>query len=239
MIIKKGIFHTTFLLSLVFHATVLLPIPNFMSSESKTNDELDLTYTIIQEINKQKIELPPIEKPRIVKDDPMPAQEIRQKPPHRFTGMKKDASIKKNPIIKKKPEIKKSTVNTVKKIARSEAIVPKKTKKIIAKKAILDESLAKSKVYFSYYKIINEQLRQSVILPDNFSEGEVALSFMLTSDGVLRNVEVLKSTAITNLSLTDAAVEIVQNAAPFPPFPKNLKNSKLTFNIVICFRERG
>ena len=49
----------------------------------------------------------------------------------------------------------------------------------------------------------------------------------------------IDDTAQGNFSLVDTAEEIVQRAAPFPPFPKNLQKSELTFNVVICFRERG
>ena len=102
-----------------------------------------------------------------------------------------------------------------------------------------EEDLSKDKYYISYYRLINELLRDSVIYPEDFSEGEIGLTFVLNSDGSLVNVDILQDTSYNNNSLRETAKQIVKNAAPFPPFPKELCQSQLTFNVVFCFRERS
>ena len=76
-----------------------------------------------------------------------------------------------------------------------------------------------------------------MIYPSHFSEGEIGLSFILDSDGGLKDVKVIKTTAAESEVLKETAMQIVKRAAPFPPFPKNLQQTQLTFNIVFCFKE--
>ncbi|MFH1459265.1 MAG: energy transducer TonB [Candidatus Omnitrophota bacterium] len=101
------------------------------------------------------------------------------------------------------------------------------------------DNLSQDEIFVNYYRQVNEQLRQSVVYPDNFSEGEIALTFVLACDGSLRSVEVIDSTSPGNISLCETAMQIVEKASPFPPFPENLQQSQLTFNVVICFREHS
>lgn len=226
---KDNLFKTTFLISLFFHALVLLPIPKLKISQNNTEPYLKMRYLkIISTAKTKKIAV----EAHKVSQKKSTLQANRRKNKVIRTARKKirKKTYKKKPIKLKNAKISAEKINTIPKIEE---------KKVFTKKTPAKEKITKDKNYISYYKLINELLRQSVIYPQNFSEGEVAVSFVLTSDGTLKSVKVLQDTSPYNVCLRETAVQIVKNASPFPPFPKELQQMQLTFSIVICFRERS
>ncbi|HUT54208.1 MAG TPA: energy transducer TonB [bacterium] len=73
-------------------------------------------------------------------------------------------------------------------------------------------------------------------LQENREEGTVSVRFVIQPSGAVRGVEVAKSSG--HPLLDQAAVEIVENAAPFPPLPPELGISELPVNSPIRFTLR-
>ncbi len=223
---KSNLFKITFLISLIVHAVFFLPIPELKKPKQKETKQLYLSYLTLKIPAKKKVAQ--------FKHKKIILKNRRVSPKKKLT-----AESQKNSVIKEQDD-KKVNSHTVKRLNnKQDKIVKLRQKKQIVTAA--DESkkkeLSKNKSYISYYKLINEQLRQAVIYPSHFSEGEISLSFVLASDGKLKNVEVLQATSLENEILKETAMQIVKRASPFPPFPKNLQQKQLTFNIVFCFKE--
>ncbi len=218
---NNRVFETTFFISLIVHAIILLPMPTFTPAMSKPEISPTLMYMALQ--------VPPQLK-NIANDLPKPGRIMPQ------TEQKKIPA----PETAKKEILKTETAVPLPAPVKSADAVPKpEPKPIVTTKETTASDLSKDKTYISYYRLINEQLRQSAICPEIFSEGEIEVSFVLSADGQLRSVEVLPDSSCPDFSLRETALQIVKRASPFPPFPMNLQQSQLTFNVVICFRERS
>lgn len=100
------------------------------------------------------------------------------------------------------------------------------------------DDAAQSGMYTNYYKIINDQLQRAALSPADFAEGQITLSFVVMADGSLVSVDVVPDSSTPDSTLQQTAVQIVRDASPFPPFPRDLRKIDLTFNVVICFREQ-
>ncbi len=74
-------------------------------------------------------------------------------------------------------------------------------------------------------------------LQQNREEGTVGVRFVIQPGGGVRQVEVVKSSG--HPLLDQAAVEIIENAAPFPPLPPELGVSELAVNSPIRFTLRS
>jgi outer membrane biosynthesis protein TonB len=95
----------------------------------------------------------------------------------------------------------------------------------------------KSPEYKSYYQIIREKIkREAYAHYKNLEEGEVFLSFILASDGSVKDLIVNNQKTTASPSLIDIANRSVKESSPFPGFPEKLKtNPQLSFNVIISF----
>jgi TonB family protein len=90
--------------------------------------------------------------------------------------------------------------------------------------------------YISYYQIVREKIRRSAYQNYTHNEtGEVYLSFIISSDGLIRNARLVQEKSGANDYLKGIALKSVNDASPFPNFPKELDYPQLTFNIIISF----
>lgn len=112
--------------------------------------------------------------------------------------------------------------------------------KIEARELIREQAgLRASQGYINYYQHIRESIRQS--LKSHYknisAKGEVALIFILTSDGALAAIDVDEAKSVRDPSLVRIAIESVKESAPFPPFPKELSVPKISFDLAISFKK--
>ena len=167
-------------------------------------------------------------------------------------GNIKDESIKKNirkeEIIQKKvPEIKKLEKEKVEKKLDIKKIIPQK-KSIEQKKNIKEDTSGTSKgieggvsktIISEYvtqiYKLIDAKKkypRQSLIRRE---EGAVLLQIIIRKDGKLISVKSLKA---KHQRLVDSSFDAVEDAAPFPEFPKQIKKEKMIMEIPVIYKIR-
>lgn len=109
-------------------------------------------------------------------------------------------------------------------------------KKVVNLPAVPGE-VAKSPEYKSYYQVIRERIRRMAYYNyKKLYEGEVFITFSISSQGELIDLAVVESKSTKSEYLRDIASESVRNAAPYPGFPEQLKsNKKLSFNVIISF----
>ncbi|MBN1913251.1 MAG: TonB C-terminal domain-containing protein [Candidatus Omnitrophica bacterium] len=90
--------------------------------------------------------------------------------------------------------------------------------------------------YISYYQIVREKIRRSAY--QNYARtetGEVYLSFVIFSDGSLKELKLSEEKSAASPYLREVASRSINEASPFPAFPEELDYPQLSFNIVISF----
>ena len=93
--------------------------------------------------------------------------------------------------------------------------------------------------YVSYYQIVRDRIRERAYSNyTKLSVGEVFVTFIIKSDGSLSGLQVLDTKSAANDFLRHVGIKSVQEAAPFPVFPKDLVYPELTFNVSISFQYR-
>lgn len=110
------------------------------------------------------------------------------------------------------------------------------------KRQILVPMLSSEKITNPKYLNYNERIRNRIknrayfyIDDPDFGNGEVYLTFVISSDGALQKVKIINDKTKANNYLRSVGLRSIEDSAPFPPFPSDLRYPELTFNIVISF----
>jgi TonB family protein len=90
--------------------------------------------------------------------------------------------------------------------------------------------------YISYYQIVREKIRRSAYQNYTHNQtGEVYLSFIISNDGLIKDVRLAEDRTSVDSYLKNIALKSIRDASPFPNFPKELDYPQLSFNIIISF----
>ncbi len=146
----------------------------------------------------------------------------------------KDEKVQRYASVVDKPTYKKEVV--IKKTMPE--VISRKKQTFVKKpdvKPIVDAEMKKMPSYVSYYQILRAKIKRNVKYPNSLNEGQVYLNFRLTSDGKLEMIRINEETSTSNVLLRTAALESIQEATPFPPFPEDFKQNEATFNVIISF----
>jgi len=224
--LSEKTFQIAFLLSLITHGIIFFQNPNLnlnVLSQNKKEQNLEVSY--IKRPQETK-EIPKITKP---KEEPL------LKLPSKITLLKTAPP----PFIDKDAIFKRGTDNASGKYTFTKPAFIKPD--IIAiKKKITLPPIGIDKVdnpsYISYYQIVREKIRRAAY--QNYSRvevGEVYLSFVISSDGSLREIRLVEEKSSPSHYLREIALKSIKEASPFPNFPKELDYPQLSFNVVISF----
>ena len=207
-----------FLMSIILHLFVLLSFNNFtFIFTEKLKNQIIINLSAIGEIERN------IKKESIQKEKILP---------------KEIPKIKK---IKKKPKKKIEKKIDVKKIIpQKKSIEQKKSKEEIVGGTLKGIEGGTSKGIISQYvtqiyKLIDSKKnypRQSLIRRE---EGVVLLQIIIRNDGKLMSIKSLKA---KHQRLVDSSFDAVENAAPFPAFPKQIKRKKMIMEIPVIYNIR-
>jgi outer membrane biosynthesis protein TonB len=111
-------------------------------------------------------------------------------------------------------------------------------KKVVSIPLLNSEKLSSPR-YTNYHDRIRDKIRnRAYFFADDpaFQEGEVCLSFVLQSDGNLKEIKIINDKTHANDFLRSIGLRSVQESSPFPPFPADLRYPELPFNVVISFK---
>ena len=126
----------------------------------------------------------------------------------------------------------------------------KKTNKIttldLAKKITLPP-LSTEKITNPKYLTYNDDMREAIsrnikrraytyVNHPDFEAGEVYLTFVLASEGLLKGVKIIDDKTSANEYLREVALRSIKESNPFPPFPKGFDYPEFTFNLLISFQ---
>ncbi len=92
--------------------------------------------------------------------------------------------------------------------------------------------------YLSYSQLVREKIRDYLYrnYKDFMGEGEVAVTFILTSNGTLKDVAILEGLSDSSRPLQNATLKSIKQASPFRAFPKELDLAQISFKITISFK---
>lgn len=82
---------------------------------------------------------------------------------------------------------------------------------------------------------IKRKIYSYVNHPD-FETGEVYLTFVLNSNGILKRVKIIDDKTFANSYLREIALRSVRESSPFPKFPEGFDYPEFTFNLLISFQ---
>ena len=103
----------------------------------------------------------------------------------------------------------------------------------------LTEAARGDPVLLSYFSAIREQIQQAANrrgwLSDEPSKGLVYVSFVLNSNGVIRDASVISQRSAPSTTLQGVALRIIETAAPFPPFPPSISEPRKTIVVPLEF----
>ena len=109
-------------------------------------------------------------------------------------------------------------------------------KNVIFAKLPREEELKKNPAYMDYYQSIRDKIRaRAYRYYKSDKEGEVFLTFIISNNGRLEGLY-LNNTSSGDKDLVEISLRSIKDSSPFPPFPPQLKYSKLQFSISIRFK---
>lgn len=111
------------------------------------------------------------------------------------------------------------------------------TKEIILSDIPQDKNLKKIPAYMDYYRLVRERIRKNAYRHYTINtRGEILLTFVVSRDGGLKD-SYLNERSVKSSVLRKIVLKSIKEAAPFPPFPEELKDYvSLQFNISIYFK---
>lgn len=220
---SNKVFLAAFAVSLVFHGVLLLQHTNFSAWNRKDNNKiLELSYVKKAKDDEAGQRDLPNKREQLLSAQSRPR--LQKIPlPEALNNIKDSAAADKKISLDKlfdKPLFAKSDVIAVK---RKITLQP-------------DKIEINNPAYLNHSQMVREKIKRA--LYQNYSgtdTGQVNLVFVLTKEGVLKDVRVVDEASVLNPYLKEIVLRSIKDAAPFPNFPKELDYPQLSFNVVISF----
>lgn len=210
-------FRNAAIISAALHLLILTPFRGFDMLKIRDRQKtLVVNYVILKELEKRPVE-------------------VMVSPESKRVEIKKEVDVKKE--TQAKPDKAKDAPPAPKTRPEEKKAQQKDALKETAKK---EARIKSTKEYVSYYSLIREKIRRR--LKENYTsrtkEGDVFLSFTLSSDGTLltQGVEAARSTA--DRELIEIALQSLKESSPFARFPRALTVPRMSFSVLISFRKR-
>ncbi|MDI6758435.1 MAG: hypothetical protein QMD94_01995 [Candidatus Omnitrophota bacterium] len=217
---SEKVFQIALIISLTVHGVVLFQNLNFsISPKAKTEQRLELRY--IKNPPKIKRDTPKaaLKKEPFLKCHPKIRAEFKA-PPQEDIFKKANTVISQRPIFIK-PELMKTDIIAVKKKISLPAVALEKIN---------------NPAYISYYQIVREKIKRAAYQNYTRNEtGEVYISFIISSFGELKNIQLIEEKSSPSMYLRDVALRSLSDTSGFPAFPKELDYPQLSFNVIISF----
>ena len=226
---QEDSFKTTLFISIIIHAAVLATLPFFKSVPSRKElTTLEVTYRHFAEkisaqdkygISKEVFSVKQAEPPKpAASEEKLSVEPVKKIDLSELFKPKESISVPKPQTLKQAPRI----------------------KKIILKN--LPVETAKDPAYLSYRDIIRREIQDKVYYYsdqyfyfDNPREGNIFVSFTISSEGILKDLTVLEGKSSQDAILRRIATTAIRESSPFQKFPKDLRYDERNFNLEISF----
>lgn len=114
-----------------------------------------------------------------------------------------------------------------------------KSERKISVPALKSEKIS-NPVYLNYYQLVRSRIQERAYLNyERLDIGEVYLTFVLSSNGMLKQLKLIEEKTTADSYLRNVGLRSIEQASPFPAFPKNLDYPELSFNVVISFEVKN
>ena len=156
----------------------------------------------------------------------------------------KKESDKKTEVLIDKPSVTATPIKDISKLDNTIVLdnkkLPATVTEIQIKRKISVPPLKSEKIsnplYQSYYQTIRTMIKNRAYA--NYSKmdtGEVYVTFVLLSNGTLKQLQLIEERTSANQFLKDVSFKSIKESTPFPPFPRDLNYPELSFNVIISF----
>jgi len=233
---EKNLFVTGITLSFIAHALciVLLSLPYLRAGiSSKPFKSIEVTYQDLkfQEEEKGKTSFKDL---KVIKD------------PKSYEDQKLRVLDKKKNMFSTIGDRIKDISKLTGKLRASQKKTHKITTLDLAKRITLPP-LSAEKITNPKYLTYNEDMRDTIsrnikqrayayVNHPDFEVGEVYLTFVLASQGMLKGVKIIEDKTLANDYLREVALRSIKESDPFPPFPEGFDYPEFTFNLLISFQ---
>ena len=222
------IFLNTLIISAIIHGVILFqPSSLNLFSHNKPVQNLEVSYLKTE---------PPKEEKKLTQRDMAVKNEPFLKLSAKITAKK----INPPPFIERESIFKQNKEATLPKPSFTKSSFAKPDIIAIKKKIVLpplDVGRISNPYYINYYQVVREKIRRAAYHNYSYAEvGEVYLFFVVSSDGSLEGAQLIEEKSSSSPYLKKIALRSIQEASPFPRFPKELGFSQLSFNVVISFQ---
>ena len=212
---KDKTFQVALFVSFLLHVVALYRLPQINVNIHKSVKQMEVTYHQLKNLPRELR----VSTKKIESDKQIDKIHIVKAPRSISSFFKDKFQMKNFKLIQNKPKIAKQVT------------APKK--RIISSKL---ESKMDNPLYKTYYEKIRDKIKKQAYKNyTKFEEGEVYLSFIISSDGLLKDTNLFKDKSSANDFLQDIALSSVKKAAPYPEFPPDLNFPQLSFNVIISF----
>ncbi len=231
------------LISILLHFAILLSAPYMgVLPERQPIKPIKVAYFKIEE-HPEKLIDQKSEKLVVQKQESPYHQVLPPMSPEALPDVRKEDIV--NPPFNPQPADKQEqvrkeepTVETIGSGSSSRAVIGGKGKKF--ETVVNDEKdNGKKATYIGYYRLVREKIRyyadKNYIKEGSASEGEIFLSFVVTSRGELLHIMIIDRRSAEDSLLRNIAIDSVKDASPFPAFPQGMNQYQITFNVIISF----
>lgn len=225
--LSSRMFQAALIISVIVHGALLIQKPFWHLPSAEQEKKLKVSY-VEEKAHPKPLELhkpsEPLKKEPLFNLDARIAMD-KKLPPPPFVE-KRDILKEIKPSVAKLPDfIKPSFVGPDVIAVKKKVSLPR-----------IDPDKFDNPAYISYYQIVREKIRRAAYQNYTYSRnGEVYLSFIVASSGALKAIRLVPEKSSADASLQDIALRSIQQASPFPAFPKELDYPQLSFNIIISF----
>ncbi len=224
---ETKIFNYALILSLAIHLVTVISLSISRSAKLKESMRpFEVTY---KTVNPKTVKTDPINNAKSVQPD-RPREQVKKMLtktatiPNSFIEDSKSAVRADIDSFKKQPAL----LDTA--YTRPKVSIPVfKSEKMTNPQFVSYENKIRSKIRNHAYLLL-----EKMMTAENFEEGEVYLTFLIGSDGALREIKIIEERTRANEFLREVSLMSVKESNPFPPLPDN-KYPEITYNITISY----
>lgn len=235
--IKEDAFKRSLFISVFLHLVLFLPWPNLIHFRQEFREEKASQPPIIvaYKISMEELKLNETKEQMQVEE-----QEAKEE---REGKVEREESVA---LAEKEVEETEEEMEKEQELIEGERQVYHYLEELDGSRGVVDLSEVASTAHvpeavLDYYNAIREEIRKKAFYykPRLRGYASVTVLFTLSSDGMLQALEIDEASSVGTKIFRESALRSVKYAAPFPPFPPELKDDRITFSITIEFDLRG
>lgn len=219
---EDKIFNLSLIVSALIHAGLFITL-FFSNAFVQKNNQQEIRIIYPSEIKDVRVAPPKPLMPKSIQEEKWtPTPKVLNKKPEGGTAI---GELAKQPAKMDLQKMKPAALSGL--AEKREISVPVlKSEKITNPKYLDYNDRLRAKIQARAYSYIDDPA---------FQNGDVYLTFVLQSDGQLKQIKIIDSKTHANEYLRSVGLRSIKESSPFPGFPKDLSYPELSFNVIISF----